>query len=122
MLDRIPLPSTDERWASVEDSIGAAWGSDWDGVVADLTKFVKAHPNYAPARDKLYSALVSAAGESLESGDLTTALAKLEQARSLGSWRGQRHFDRAYAVTNTDPVPNSHPPTRGGHGPFRRQF
>ena len=76
-------PSPTDRWALTLQQIEPFWGRDWLRVIGPVEAFVVEYPDYTPAVEKLYAALVFYGQELLEQGLEADGLRVLEQARDL---------------------------------------
>jgi hypothetical protein len=78
-----PTPTVDEVWADLQDPLARAWSSDTPGTIALLSGFHERFPNYQPAREKLYAALIAAGSERAAAGDIDAAAARFREARAV---------------------------------------
>lgn len=82
-------PTVDELWRSTLPQLDPLWGADWPRAIALLEAFLAEHPDYGPARDKLYAALLFQAQALFEQGQVGEAIALLQRAQALLPDRGE---------------------------------
>jgi hypothetical protein len=63
--------------------LDAAWGADTPNTVHLLDDFLARYPDYAPAKDKLYAALIAHADELRDAGEIDAAVTEAQRASSL---------------------------------------
>jgi hypothetical protein len=97
-----PTPSTAEAWAAVQPELESTWGEDTRRTVDLLNGFVARFPDYAPAREKLYAALIAWGDELANDDDTQSAAALFGQARALIPERGEA----AVAAMALTPAPS----------------
>jgi len=73
----------DADWVATLHELDGTWEHDWPRTIAVLETFIQRWPDYAPARDKLYAALVADADLDIQSGQSDAGLAELERAARL---------------------------------------
>jgi hypothetical protein len=95
-----PTATEAEQWLAVRTQLDPLWGSDWPSFTRKLSEFVAAHPDSAPAKDKLYAALVEYGKDLIAQGSLEEADAVLQQAHNLLPDRTEA-LDAAEALTPT---------------------
>ncbi|MBV9358527.1 MAG: DUF4388 domain-containing protein, partial [Chloroflexi bacterium] len=76
-------PTADAAWATLLTSLDATWNSDWPTVIDRLTAFRRAYPDFTPAQDKLYVALLASGRARIATGDWDGGRQQLEQAQAL---------------------------------------
>lgn len=108
-----PTPTAEEAWAGVQPGLESAWGNDTQRTVALLDGFVARFPNYAPARDKLYAALIASGVELAAAGETAASAGRFAQAQTLLPARGEAAAT-ARALT---PTPSPTPPPRAPDPP-----
>jgi hypothetical protein len=84
-----PEASDSERWDALQPQLDAAWGADTAATIALLKDFVDRFPDFAPAREKLYAALIAQATDLGASGDRDGATEAAQRAASLLPDRGE---------------------------------
>ncbi len=112
-------PSEAQQWETLLSQVDPMWGTDWAGFTQTVASFVGQHPDFAPAKDKLYAALVEYGKDLISQGAFDRADAVLKQAQTLLPDRGEA-FSAAAALTPTAtptptpthiPAPTSPPPS-----------
>lgn len=93
-----------EDWKAAAPDLDESWG-DWDQVVHFIDGFLERHPGYMPAKEKLYSALVSSGQLAIAQGDRRAAVTQLERARELLPGRGEARA----LLTSLTPTPTPRP-------------
>ena len=73
----------DADWVATLHELDGTWEQDWPRTIAVLETFIQRWPDYAPARDKLYAALVADADLDIQSGQADAGLAELKRAARL---------------------------------------
>jgi hypothetical protein len=85
------------------------WEKDWPRSITLTQEFLRVYPDFGPAREKLYGALVAYGDALLAQGDKDGAVQRLEQAVALLPERGEAPA-MLLALTPT-PVPTVPAPT-----------
>ncbi len=75
--------TVDDAWASLLTSIAGPWNHDWPTVIDRLAAFRRSYPDYGPAQDKLYVALLASGQSRIAAGDLDAGRQQLELAQAL---------------------------------------
>jgi hypothetical protein len=96
-----PTPTLDRAWQSALENLDLTWAQDWPASIATANTFVATHPDFQPAREKLYAARVSYAEQLLSDGQISLAIEQLESADSLSPERPEAR-EELLALT---PVP-----------------
>jgi hypothetical protein len=102
-------------WEQTQAILDTVWERDWPKAISLLSEFVRANPDHAAAKGKLYAALIAQGDLHLKNGDKGSAGANFSQAANLNSGDGAARA-RLLALTPTaipppTPVPPV-PPTR----------
>jgi tetratricopeptide (TPR) repeat protein len=85
-----PTPATaNEAWPEAERALAAVWGRDWPRVLALLTEFRVIYPNYQPARERHYAALVAYSQALIDQGQAAEAVEQLERAQAIRPNQGE---------------------------------
>ncbi len=75
--------AADAAWSQTLGDLAPVWSTDWPKTIALLDAFLAKYPNYGPAKDKQYAALLSYAGALAQVGDLTQSTTLLLRAEAL---------------------------------------
>jgi hypothetical protein len=102
-----PTPSATEAWSDLTPRLDAVWATDPEASVALLDQFQVRFPDFQPARDKLYAALIARSQQLVADDQLEAADAVLQQALQLFP---DREEARAASEALT-PSPTPAPPT-----------
>jgi hypothetical protein len=97
-----PTPAAAEVWAAVQPELERTWGNETQRTMDLLNGFVARFPDYAPAREKLYAALIASGLDLVAAGDPQMAAELLGQARALIPERGEA----AVAALALTPMPS----------------
>ncbi|MBV9582145.1 MAG: hypothetical protein JO057_26475 [Chloroflexi bacterium] len=98
------LPDAEQAWLSLTPELDATWGVDTPLTIQMLDNFLTRFPDYAPASDKLYSALLAYGADLQQAGDPQAATEALLKAQALLPDRGEA--DAALlALTAPPPAP-----------------
>ena len=97
-------PSEAEIWSTVAPQVEAAWGMDAHKTITLLEGFLVRFPDYAPAREKLYAALLAHAEEVRATGDIAGATDQAQRAFFVLPDRGEA---RALLVALASAEPSS---------------
>jgi hypothetical protein len=65
------------------EQIDGLWDKDWEQTIRVLDAFRRDYPNYSPAKNKLYAALVSYGQQLGTQGQCEAALRQLSRAEEL---------------------------------------
>jgi hypothetical protein len=103
-----PTPTVAQAWADVQPELERVWDTDTPRTVAVLDGFLARFPDYPPAREKLYAALISSGVELARAGETEAANQRFEQAQTLLPERGEA----AAARRAIEPTPTQAPPPR----------
>ncbi len=76
-------PNLADAWASLLSSIADPWNHDWPTVIDRLAAFRRTYPDFGPAQDKLYVALLASGQSRVAAGDVDAGRQQLEQAQGL---------------------------------------
>jgi hypothetical protein len=76
-------PTVAQSWDSTLRELDPLWGLDWVAFAARVEEFVALHPDFAPAKDKLYAALTEYAKSLIEQDQSDAAAAALMRAQAL---------------------------------------
>ena len=79
----------DADWVATLHELDGTWEQDWPRTIAVLETFIQRWPDYAPARDKLYAALVADADLDIQSGQADAGLAELKRAAAPAARAGR---------------------------------
>lgn len=85
----VAAPSADEAWQAMLPRLDAAWGTDTPATVVLLNGFHASFPEFQPAREKLYAALVASAKDLAQAGAGDLAEGQLTFATALLPERGE---------------------------------
>jgi hypothetical protein len=102
-----PTPSAVDAWNALTPQLDAIWSNDTARSLALLQEFQARFPDFQPAREKLYAALIARAQSLMADGQNDAADALLRQAQELLPERGEA-ATVALALT---PTPTPAPPT-----------
>jgi hypothetical protein len=102
----VPTPSADQIWADMQPRLDAVWGLDTPATIAILDEFRAQFPDYQPARDKLYAALVASAADETGDGALQDAAELLTRAAGVDPER----LEARLALQALTPTPTPVPP------------
>lgn len=101
------IPETAEAaWQALQPPLESAWGTDTPRIIAMLEDFTARYPTFAPAREKLYAALMANADNLTQAGAALDAVDSLNRAASVLPERPEAHA----ALLNLTPTPTSVPP------------
>jgi hypothetical protein len=78
-----PASAQEEAWRQLVPRLDALWGADTAQTVALLEDFRSRFPDFAPAREKMYAALLAQAQDLARRGETTAAAAQLSRAAAL---------------------------------------
>jgi hypothetical protein len=112
-------PGLDARWLALLRQIDPFWGRDWPRVIGPVQEFLVQQPDYAPAVDKLYAALVFYGQELLARNLEIEAVATLERARELLPERTEAVVALQALLPEPEPAPP--PPAQRVQQPAVRQ-
>lgn len=84
-----PVPTAAEVWAGMMPQLDATWGVDTQRTIELLDAFRQRFPDYPPAREKLYAALLAYGSMLDEAGDADGAAASFARAAALQPERGE---------------------------------
>jgi hypothetical protein len=102
-------PTVAQEWDALLQTLDPLWGHDWQTLTAKAAAFVTQHPDFAPAKDKLYSARVEYAKDLIAQGSPDEAAAQLQQAQGLLPDRPEA-FEAGIVLTPTPtPAPTPTP-------------
>jgi hypothetical protein len=103
-------PGVDQQWDHLQPQLDRAWGSaDWPTTISLLDDFLNGAPNFQPAVNKLYSALVISGKQLISAGETERGTAELERAAMLDPDRSDAQ-DALLALTPTPaPAPTPRP-------------
>lgn len=76
-------PDADALWPATREQIQAAWATDWSAVVSRAQAFHDQFPDYQPATDLLYTALIEDGRSLADQGAQAEAVDVLDRAASL---------------------------------------
>ena len=79
----VVAPSADVAWLAMLPSLDAAWGTDTPATLVLLNAFHTRFPEFQPAKEKLYAALVASAHDLAEAGASDDAQGQLTLATAL---------------------------------------
>lgn len=100
-----PSPTADQAWAETLAQLDEVWQRDWDRAIALLEAFQSAYPDFQPAAEKLYAALVASGERLIRAGDVEAGSAQLQRARDLLPERSEAPA----ALLALTPTPTSPP-------------
>lgn len=81
-------PTVEEEWAATLAATDASWGQDWEQTVRGLDAFLGPFPEYPPAIDKQYAAIIGLAQARISEERVGEALELLARAQTLAPQRG----------------------------------
>ncbi|MBV9601380.1 MAG: protein kinase [Chloroflexi bacterium] len=120
----IPTPTVDQAWLPVLASLDLTWGHDWPASINAANSFLQDHPDFTPARDKLYAAYVLYADQLLADGQTQPAIEQLEAADNLAPERVEAHEALAALTPTPEPSPtpeSTDPPVAPRPAPAQSQ-
>lgn len=115
-------PTAADVWQATLPQLDAAWGVDTPRIIALISAFRERFPDYPPAKEKLYAALLTYGGELSRQGDPSGAAATFAQAAALFPERAEaaRALTRLTPTPPPPPVPLPPPPPVRTLVPLRR--
>jgi len=113
-----PTPTVDQLWELLLPRLDPLWGHDWPQAIGLLEPFRARFPDFAPARDKLYAALVSYGADLIAAGTPEQAVDPLERAQAVDPQRGEA--GAALLALTPTPTPEPPPPPAPVRLPPRR--
>jgi hypothetical protein len=84
-----PTPTVAQAWAELQPDLDSVWGQDTPRTIALLNGFVARFADFAPAREKLYAALIASGVELARAGETDAAEQQFGRARALMPERGE---------------------------------
>jgi hypothetical protein len=99
------VPSADDVWQATLPTLDALWGVDTSQTIGLLDDFLDRFPDYSPAKDKLYAALVAHADELASAGERVAAAEQLRRAAELLPSRGEAVLALVVLTPTVPPPP-----------------
>jgi serine/threonine-protein kinase len=104
-------PTTEEAWAATLPLLDPIWGTNWPATIDVVSQFLRAHPGFVPAQEKLYAARLAYGDQLLRGAQRRDALAQYQAAEQVLPTRGEAAAAIAAAAPTATPTPLPAGPT-----------